>query len=69
MSEHLLIGGLSAPIGRSVHTIRWYEAQGLVTPNWRRPHSVHREQRDASLIGRATMPFGPRWRNWQTQRT
>ena len=30
MSEHLLIGSLSARTGRGVHAIRWYEAQGLV---------------------------------------
>ena len=31
MTEHtLLIGDLSTRTGRSVHTIRWYEAQGLV---------------------------------------
>ncbi|AKJ28580.1 MerR family transcriptional regulator [Caldimonas brevitalea] len=30
MSKTLYIGTLAAEIGRSVHTIRWYEAQGLV---------------------------------------
>jgi DNA-binding transcriptional MerR regulator len=30
MSNPLLIGTLSARTGRSVHAIRWYEAQGLV---------------------------------------
>ena len=29
-TETLLIGALSARTGRSVHTIRWYEAQGLI---------------------------------------
>lgn len=29
-TEHLKIGSLAARTGRSVHTIRWYEAQGLV---------------------------------------
>lgn len=30
MSERLHIGGLARLSGRSVHTIRWYEAQGLI---------------------------------------
>ena len=30
MSEQILIGSLSARTGRSIHAIRWYEAQGLV---------------------------------------
>src|SRR5215207_9054481 len=30
MAESFLIGQLAARTGRSVHTIRWYEAQGLV---------------------------------------
>ena len=30
MSASLLIGALSQRTGRSVHTIRWYEAQGLI---------------------------------------
>ncbi|WP_332777092.1 MerR family transcriptional regulator [Polaromonas sp.] len=30
MAESLLIGELAARTGRSVHTIRWYEAQGLI---------------------------------------
>lgn len=30
MSEHLLIGSLAQRTGRSVHAIRWYEAQGLM---------------------------------------
>jgi len=30
MQENLRIGELSARTGRSVHAIRWYEAQGLV---------------------------------------
>lgn len=29
-TETLRIGALSARTGRSVHTIRWYEAQGLI---------------------------------------
>lgn len=29
-SQHLKIGSLAARTGRSVHPIRWYEAQGLV---------------------------------------
>ena len=29
-NETLFIGALSARTGRSVHTIRWYEAQGLI---------------------------------------
>ena len=29
-TETLLIGALSARTGRSVHTIRWYETQGLI---------------------------------------
>src|SRR5207245_8878543 len=29
-SQPLFIGALSARTGRSVHAIRWYEAQGLV---------------------------------------
>lgn len=32
MSRHLSIGELARRCGRSVHTIRWYEAQGLI-PN------------------------------------
>ena len=30
MAETFLIGQLAARTGRSVHTIRWYEAQGLI---------------------------------------
>lgn len=30
MTERFHIGGLAKRCGRSVHTIRWYEAQGLV---------------------------------------
>lgn len=30
MAESFLIGQLAARTGRSVHTIRWYEAQGLI---------------------------------------
>ena len=30
MSELLMIGGLAQRTGRSIDTIRWYEAQGLV---------------------------------------
>lgn len=30
MSERFHIGGLARRTGRSVHTIRWYEAQGLI---------------------------------------
>jgi len=30
MSSNFLIGELSARSGRSIHTIRWYEAQGLI---------------------------------------
>ena len=30
MPEGLRIGGLAQRTGRSVHTIRWYEAQGLI---------------------------------------
>jgi DNA-binding transcriptional MerR regulator len=30
MAENFLIGQLAARTGRSVHTIRWYEAQGLI---------------------------------------
>ncbi|MCW7541954.1 MerR family transcriptional regulator [Aquabacterium sp. A7-Y] len=30
MTGRLLIGALAARTGRSVHTIRWYEAQGLI---------------------------------------
>jgi DNA-binding transcriptional MerR regulator len=30
MSEQLHIGDLAARTGRSVHTIRWYEVQGLI---------------------------------------
>ena len=30
MSETFHIGGLARATGRSVHTIRWYEAQGLI---------------------------------------
>ena len=30
MSSNFLIGELSARSGRSIHTIRWYEAQGLM---------------------------------------
>ena len=30
MSDTFLIGGLARATGRSVHTIRWYEAQGLI---------------------------------------
>lgn len=30
MSEHFHISGLARRSGRSVHTIRWYEAQGLI---------------------------------------
>lgn len=30
MSERFHIGGLARLSGRSVHTIRWYEAQGLI---------------------------------------
>ena len=30
MSESFYIGGFARLTGRSVHTIRWYEAQGLI---------------------------------------
>jgi DNA-binding transcriptional MerR regulator len=30
MTERFYIGGLAKLTGRSVHTIRWYEAQGLI---------------------------------------
>ncbi|HVI32985.1 MerR family transcriptional regulator [Phenylobacterium sp.] len=30
MSDRFHIGGLARRCGRSVHTIRWYEAQGLI---------------------------------------
>jgi DNA-binding transcriptional MerR regulator len=30
LSEHFHISGLARRSGRSVHTIRWYEAQGLI---------------------------------------
>lgn len=30
MAETFMIGQLAARTGRSVHTIRWYEAQGLI---------------------------------------
>jgi DNA-binding transcriptional MerR regulator len=30
MSESFFIGGFARLTGRSVHTIRWYEAQGLI---------------------------------------
>ena len=30
MASNFLIGELSAGSGRSIHTIRWYEAQGLI---------------------------------------
>jgi DNA-binding transcriptional MerR regulator len=30
MAERLFIGALAARTGRSVHTIRWYESQGLI---------------------------------------
>jgi DNA-binding transcriptional MerR regulator len=30
MAENFLIGQLAERTGRSVHTIRWYEAQGLI---------------------------------------
>ena len=30
MASNFLIGELSARSGRSIHTIRWYEAQGLI---------------------------------------
>lgn len=30
MTERFHIGGLARRTGRSVHTIRWYEAQGLI---------------------------------------
>jgi DNA-binding transcriptional MerR regulator len=30
MNPPLRIGGLAARTGRSIHTIRWYEAQGLI---------------------------------------
>src|SRR5258706_13761998 len=30
MQQHLRIGEMASRTGRSIHTIRWYEAQGLI---------------------------------------